>query len=254
MRTSRHEEPDPSAATTTHLRAHLADERARIERLNRVRQLVFGSLDGLLVPLGVVSAVAAGTHNTTAVIVAGIAEAFAGALSMGAGEFISSRSESQTQITQIARERLQVQQRPGDELREMVEMFKRDGVSATDAEAIATLLARYPGAFETTMVEKELGLPMEPRTIRLPEALTMALSYLAGSIFPLIAYPFFPVSQALPISIALTALALVIVGVIKGKLAGLRLLWSVLEVVTVGVLSAGGGYLLGVIIPRLFGY
>lgn len=254
MRTSRPEEPDPPAVTTTDLRAHLADERTRIERLNRVRQLVFGSLDGLLVPLGVVSAVAAGTHNTTAVIVAGIAEAFAGALSMGAGEFISSRSESQTQITQIARERLQVQQQPGDELREMVEMFKRDGVSATDAEAIATLLARYPGAFETTMVEKELGLTMEPRTVRLPEALTMALSYLAGSIFPLIAYPFLPVSQALPISIALTALALVLVGVIKGKLAGLRLLWSVLEVVTVGVLSAGGGYLLGVIIPRLFGY
>lgn len=254
MRTSRREESDPSQATPTSLRAHLADERARIERLNRVRQIVFGSLDGLLVPLGVVSAVAAGTNNTTAVIVAGIADAFAGALSMGAGEFISSRSESQTQITQIAPERRQVQQQPNDELREMVEIFKRDGVSANDADAIATILARYPGAFETTMVEKELGLTMEPRTVRLPEALTMAISYLAGSIFPLIAYLFLPVSQALPISIALTALALVIVGVIKGKLAGLRLLWSVLEVVTVGVLSAGGGYLLGVIIPRLFGY
>lgn len=254
MRTSRHEEQVPPEATTTYLRAHLADERARIERLNRVRQLVFGSLDGLLVPLGVVSAVAAGTNNTNAVIVAGIAEAFAGALSMGAGEFISSRSESQTQITQIARERRQVQQQPGDELREMVEMFKRDGVSENDADTIATILSGYPDAFETTMVEKELGLTMEPRTVRLPEALTMAISYLAGSIFPLIAYLFLPVSQALPISIALTALALVIVGVIKGKLAGLRLLWSVLEVVAVGVLSAGGGYLLGVIIPRLFGY
>lgn len=253
MRTSP-EEPDPPAATSTDLHDHLADERARIERLNRVRQLVFGSLDGLLVPLGVVSAVAAGTNNTAAVVVAGIAEAFAGALSMGAGEFISSRSESQTQVTQIARERRQVQLQPHDELREMVEIFKRDGVAADDADAIATILSRYPGAFETTMVEKELGLTMEPRTVRLPEAFTMAISYLAGSIFPLIAYLFLPVSQALPISIGLTALALVIVGVIKGKLAGLRLLWSVLEVVGVGVLSAGGGYLLGVAIPRLFGY
>ncbi|HET9111070.1 MAG TPA: VIT1/CCC1 transporter family protein, partial [Ktedonobacterales bacterium] len=79
-------------AGSAELRAHLAGERERIDRLNRVRQLVFGSLDGLLVPLGVVSGVAAGTHSTTAVVVAGIAEAFAGALSMGAGEFISSRS------------------------------------------------------------------------------------------------------------------------------------------------------------------
>jgi hypothetical protein len=37
---------------------HLFDEKNRIEGLNRIRQLVFGSLDGLLVPLSVVSAVA----------------------------------------------------------------------------------------------------------------------------------------------------------------------------------------------------
>src|SRR5579884_3961727 len=71
--------------------AGLFAEKERIDRLGRIRQLVFGSLDGLLVPLGVVSGVAGGTGSTQAVIVAGIAEAFAGALSMGAGEFISNR-------------------------------------------------------------------------------------------------------------------------------------------------------------------
>lgn len=68
----------------------------------------------------------------------------------------------------------------------------------------------------------------------------MVASYIAGSIFPLIAYLFLPVEQALPVFIGLTALALVTVGVVKGKLAGLSLVWSVLEVVGVGVLSAGG--------------
>jgi len=65
-------------------------EKDRIDRLGRIRELVFGSLDGLLVPLGVVSGVAGGTGSSQAVIVAGLAEAFAGALSM-AGEFISAR-------------------------------------------------------------------------------------------------------------------------------------------------------------------
>src|SRR5436853_7926113 len=37
--------------------AGLFRERDRIERLSRVRDLVFGSLDGLIVPLGVVSGV-----------------------------------------------------------------------------------------------------------------------------------------------------------------------------------------------------
>ncbi len=248
------EESEAPKVESTEQRTHLANERVRIERLNRVRQLVFGSLDGLLVPLGVVSGVAAGTNSTAAVVVAGIAEAFAGALSMGAGEFISGRSEGQTQRTQIAMELRQVRLQPDEELREMVEIFMRDGVAEQDAGTIAAILARYPNAFNATMVEKELGLQMEPRITKFPETLTMASSYIAGSIFPLIAYLFLPVEQALPVSIGLTALALVIVGVIKGKLAGLNLVWSALEVMGVGVLSAGGGYLLGLAIPHLFGF
>src|SRR5947199_9678367 len=84
-------------------------EHDRIQRLERIRQLVFGSLDGLLVPLGVISGVAAGTSSSKAVIVAGLAEAFAGALSMGAGEFISGRSEAQVQRARVQKEEAEMQ-------------------------------------------------------------------------------------------------------------------------------------------------
>jgi predicted membrane protein (TIGR00267 family) len=229
-------------------------ERERVDRLSRVRQLVFGSLDGLLVPLGVVSGVAGGTGSARAVIVAGVAEAFAGALSMGAGEFISARAEAQVQRMEVARETDELRRQPEYELREMALLLEHEGVGAEDAERIAQTLARYPQAYRKTMVEKELGLQTDPQTVRLPEAFTMAGSYLAGSIFPLIAYFFFPVARALPISLALTALALVAVGVIKGRLAGLDLVVSVLEVVVVGGASALGGYLLGSLLPHLFGF
>ena len=59
---------------------------------------------------------------------------------------------------------------------------------------------------------------------------------------------------ALPISLVLPFVALAIVGVIKGKLASMNLLVSIVEIVIVGVVSAGGGYLLGTFLPRLFGY
>src|ERR1700736_4295873 len=84
--------------------SRLFAERDRIERLSRIRDLVFGSLDGLVVPLGVVSGVAGGIGDSHAVIVAGIAEAFAGALSMGAGEFIAGRAEAQVQQAEVQRE------------------------------------------------------------------------------------------------------------------------------------------------------
>jgi VIT1/CCC1 family predicted Fe2+/Mn2+ transporter len=229
-------------------------EKARIERLGRIRQLVFGSLDGLLVPLGVVSGVAGGTGSTQAVLVAGIAESFAGALSMGAGEFISGRSEAQVQLTEVRKELEEMRQDPAFELREMAALLEHEGVGSDDAAQIAALLARYPQSYARTMVEKELGLQLETNTVRVPEALTMGVSYIVGSLFPLIAYFFLPIPVALPISIALTGLALIAVGIIKGRLASLNLPRSVLEVVAVGGASALGGYVLGTLIPRLFGF
>ena len=66
---------------STKVHEDVLKEKDRVARLGRIRQFVFGSLDGLLVPLGMVSGVASGTGNIKAVIVAGLAEAFAGAVS-----------------------------------------------------------------------------------------------------------------------------------------------------------------------------
>lgn len=232
----------------------LYGEKSRIERLSRIREVVFGALDGLLVPVGVVSAVAGGTGDTRAVIVAGLAEAFAGALSMGAGEFISGRSEAQVQRTEVMKELQEIRDNPEFELREMAHLLRHEGMSAADAETMVALLAKYPNAYHKTMVEKELGLQIDPDTVRIPEALTMGVSYIIGSIFPLIAYFFLPIMTALPVSLVLTVVALVAIGVIKGRLAGINLLWSALEVVVVGVVSALGGYFLGTVVPHLLGF
>lgn len=229
-------------------------ERDRIDRLSRIRELIFGSLDGLLVPLGVVSGVAGGTGNPRAVIVAGVAEAFAGALSMGAGEFISARAAAQVHRTEIRKEIEEIHRDPEFELREMALLLEREGLSADDAAQVADTLNRYPTAFNKTMVEKELGLRMDVETVKTAEALTMSGSYIVGSIFPLIAYFFVPIDQAFPVSLVLTVIALIIVGYIKGRLASLNILVSILEVVVVGGVSAAGGYLLGVVVPHLLGF
>jgi len=44
------------------------------------------------------------------------------------------------------------------------------------------------------------------------------------------------------------------IGVIKGKLASMNLIRSVIEIVVIGLVSAGGGYVLGTLIPQLLGY
>lgn len=235
--------------------SRLFAERDRIARLSRVRELVFGSLDGLIVPLGVVSGVAGGVGDSRAVIVAGIAEAFAGALSMGGGEFIAGRAEAQVHQTEVRKELEEMEHAPEYEKRELVAIYANDGVAPEDAQLIVETMSKYPRAYQVAMVGKELGIAtLEPETVKIPEALTIGLSYLVGSIFPLIAYFFFPVPIALPLSLVLTFVALVIVGVIKGKLARMNLMLSIAEIVVVGLVSAGGGYVLGNWVPHLFGY
>jgi VIT1/CCC1 family predicted Fe2+/Mn2+ transporter len=144
---------------------------------------------------------------------------------------------------------------PDFERREMVQLYEQDGVAHDDAQLIVQTMAKYPRAYQMAMVGKELGIAtLEPETVKIPEALTIGVSYLVGSIFPLIAYFFLPVPVAFPVSLVLTFVALVIVGIIKGKLASMNLFMSIVEIVVVGVVSAGGGFILGTWVPRLFGY
>ena len=233
---------------------HLLGERERLQKLGRIRQLVFGSLDGLLVPLGVISGVAAGTGDSKAVIVAGLAEAFAGALSMGSGEFISARSEAQVQLLEIAKELEEMKAAPQFELAEMTHLLMAEGVNAKDAELVATTLARYPDAYAKTMVEKELGILHLPEAVRIPEAATIAASYLVAAAIPLMSYFFLPINAAFGVSLGVTLLALIAIGAYKGRLAKLDIVRSIGEVVAVGAVSGIGGYLLGAVLPHIFGY
>lgn len=173
---------------------------------------------------------------------------------MGPGEFISARSEAQVQQLEVAKEREEIRNSPQFELVEMAQLLMAEGVDSEDAKLVAETLSRYPNAYAKTMVEKELGILLEPDVVRIPEAVTMGASYLAAAIVPLIAYFFLSINTAFVVSLGLTMLALIGIGAVKGKLARLNLIQSIAEVVTVGAVSGVGGYLLGAVLPPVFGY
>ena len=235
-------------------REETLNEKKRVALLSRIRQFVFGSLDGLLVPLGVVSGVAGGTGNIKAVIVAGLAESFAGAISMGAGEFLSGRAEAQVQQAEVKIELQKIERSPAYELQELIVILESEGVKSEDAIIIAKRLHANPEAFAQTMVQKELGLHIEQETVRIGEGVTMGLSYAVASIVPLISYFFLPLGEAFVASIVLTIIVLAGIGIVRGRLAKISLFISALEVVAVGTVSGLGGYFLGVWLPKLFGY
>lgn len=69
-------------------------ERPSIARTSRIRELVLGFQDGLLVPLAVVTGLAGADAASSTVVVGGLAEAAAGALAMGTGAYLASQAEN----------------------------------------------------------------------------------------------------------------------------------------------------------------
>lgn len=85
--------PHPTGGAA--LREFVLGERERISRRSRVRELVLGFQDGLLVPLAVVTGLAGADVASETVLVGGLAEAVAGAVAMGSGAYLASQAENQ---------------------------------------------------------------------------------------------------------------------------------------------------------------
>ena len=234
------------------LRARALGERERIARLSRIRELVLGGQDGLLVPLGVVTGLAGASVGTTAIVVGGVAEAAAGALAMGTGAWLSSRAENQLFRTEIEAEKAEVAADPETEREELELLFIEEGLAEEDARSAVERIGRSPLAFVKTMVEKELGLSYTEAETALGDALVVGGSYAVAAVIHLWPYFFWETSIALPISLAATAIALFALGFVKGKVARLSAIRSGLEVLVVGGLSAGIGWAIGSLGPKLF--
>ena len=231
------------------LRTKVLAERARISRLSRIRELVLGFQDGLLVPLAVVTGLAGADVAGSTVLVGGLAEAAAGALAMGSGAFLASQAENQLFRTEIEDEEAELADHPETEREELEILLREEGLSADDARVASERIARSPTALIKTKVEKELGLAYEEPQSALGDAVVVGAAYAVAALIPLWPYFFWSVTTALAISLVATGAALFALGIIKGRIARLALLRSGIQVLLIGGASAGIGYLVGSAVP-----
>lgn len=225
--------------------------RMEVERLGRIRQVVFGTQDGLLTTLGVVTGVVGATTNHSAVLIAGLAEAVAGMVAMASGEYISSRSQAQVYRAEIEAERDEVEKDPDDERQEIQVLFEEEGLSPENAREVARLITTSQASWLKTMTEKELGLSAADESGVLAGAAIIGLSFLVGAAVPILPYIFLAVRVALPLSIILTLAVLGGLGIVKARLAKRNPGTSALEVVAIGSLAAVVGYLFGTLLPHI---
>ncbi|HET8980174.1 MAG TPA: VIT1/CCC1 transporter family protein [Solirubrobacteraceae bacterium] len=239
------------AEAEQHIRDHVMGERARVERVSRIRELVLGAQDGLLVPLGVVSGMAAANPGRAAILVAGFAEAVAGCIAMGAGSYLASEAEEAFYRAEIDDERREVIEFPDRERTELALALEQEGLPRDEAGRVAAGLASNPNVFLRTKVEKELGLSPEVGGAALGDGIVVGLSYLLAAIVPLWPYVAFGRLTALAVSVACTLVALFALGVVKGRVGRQRAARAGLQVLLIGGVSAAVGFAIGHLVTLL---
>jgi VIT1/CCC1 family predicted Fe2+/Mn2+ transporter len=234
------------AEASEHIREHARGEAARIERLSRVREFVLGAQDGLLVPLGVVTGMAAAHPGRPAILVAGLAEAVAGCIAMGGGSYLASEAEEGLYAAEMADEAREIDDEPEREVAELALILEDEGLPRAAAERVAGGLAADPQVFLRTKIQKEHGLSPDTGGAAVGDALVVGATYMGAAVIPLWPYIVLPLmTPALVTSVACTLIALFALGVVKGRVARQPWLRAGLQVLLIGTLSAAVGFAIG---------
>jgi len=226
-------------------------ERWRVASLGRIREVVFGAQDGILSTVALVTSVAVALDSHTAVLVAGLAAAAAGTISMATGAFLGSRAEQDVQRAEIAREAQEIEEKPAEELAELVVIFQREGRTYEESRRMAEEIAEDKDLWIRTLVEKELGISPDETTSPIKDAGVMGLSFLVAASVPIIPHILLTGRSAIWVSIASALVGLFVLGSFKGRMVQKSPILQGLEILGIGAVSAAIGFALGEGIPRL---
>ena len=243
--------PAPDLDSFVSATMELDRERWRVASLGRLREVVFGAQDGILSTVALVTSIAVAVDQTSTVLVAGLVAALAGMISMATGAYLGSRAEQDVQQREIALEARELEENPAEELAELTVLFQREGKSYEEARHIADEIAEDKDLWLRTLVEKELGISYDATTRPLMDALAMGSSFILAAMVPIIPHMFLDGKLAIAISVGAALAGLFVLGVGKGRLVQKSPILQGLEILGIGAVSAGIGFALGDVIPRL---
>lgn len=216
-----------------------------VESSAMLRDFVIGMADGLTVPFALAAGLAGAIDSTGLIVTAGVAEIAAGAIAMGLGGYLGARTEKEHYESEERREQREIEQVPHIEAKEVEDILGSFGVPEAEAKTVTQALMRNPKRWVDFMMRFELGLERpDPRRL-LQSPLVIGGAYVLGGFVPLMPYIIYPqVSQALPVSIAVSLVALLAFGAFKGYFTGQKMVRAALQTAAIGSLAAAAAFLI----------
>jgi len=221
---------------------------------DRVRDVILGMSDGLTTPFALAAGLAGATTSNVLVVVGGLAEIAAGAISMGLGGYLAAHSELETYRSELAREEHETEVMPGEERAEVRRIFHDYGLRGHALDQATHAVTAERDAWVRFMMREELGLEEPAPRAALWSALRIGGAYAAAGGIPLAPYAFpQPVQSALLVSVVVTGIALAAFGAVKARYTGTSSLRSALQTLAVGGIAAGVAFGIGRAVASLAG-
>jgi len=223
--------------------------------------VVFGGLDGILTSFAIVAGAAGGQLSPEIVLILGISNILADALSMGVGEHLSSKAHNEYVMSEREREVWEMKTYPAGEIEEMIDLYQQRGMSRDDAEVVIKRMAKYPDFFVDIMMVEELGLQVpdeDENTVK--DGFVMFLSFAFFGFLPLIGYVIMPLMfpdieftehELFFLACGVTAISLFALGAIKANFSHVWWFKSGTEMLLLGSACACIAYTAGFAVQAL---
>jgi VIT1/CCC1 family predicted Fe2+/Mn2+ transporter/ferritin-like protein len=210
---------------------------------------IYGANDGLASVFGIVAGVSGATGGSSFVLTAGIAGAFASALSMATGAYLAERSEAEVAEANVERERQEIAEHPEEEKEELSLFYQLKGIDEETANAMAEQLSRRPDAMLKALAVEEFGITGTDSSDAAEAAIAAGISTGLGAMIPVIPFIFIHGTTAILISAGVSIFAHFLVGAAK-SLFTLRTWWAAgFEMTLAGIVVGGATFLVGLALP-----
>ena len=241
-----------------------SDERLHIERMKKevlgmegwemgggggVRDVIFGANDGLVSILALVAGVYGAITESHPILIAGIAGAVAGAISMGAGAYLSSKSEKEVTEKESERKGIRKKGTPEEEREELARFYQARGFKRQEAEAIAGRVSTGMELTAEYTLGEEIGLTSEEAWSPIKAATFTGISFAIVSLIPILPFAFMEVTPAVITAVIASIACLFGVGASKATFTRKSWIRSGLEMMAIGALASAATYAIGLAIP-----
>lgn len=209
------------------------------------RAAIFGINDGLVSNLSLIMGVAGAAVSNHVILLAGVAGLLAGAFSMGAGEYVSMRTQRELFERLLHLEAHELFHEPEEEVEELTQIFERKGFPRDLAAKVTEVIHADPELALETHAREELGLDPDDLGSPWGAAGSSFVMFAIGAVIPLVPFVVGSGVAATIGAIAAGGVSLFVVGALMSRVTGRTPWWSGARMLLVGGVAAAITYGVG---------